>query len=102
MSTPGVSQTYFKTVMLGLDDFGAAVLLNRNNLSISAACGMVRAKTDSELQLHGWQRALLRGIGAGLEFFWPGHCLKAMTNDELRGKGAAAMIQRALTNDMGK
>jgi hypothetical protein len=90
-----IKQTYGKTVAIGLDDFAAATLLNRNDITISAACGLVRRGPGNYefLQLHPWQVSLLSKIGATLEFFWPGHCEGAIANDILRGKAALITLK---------
>lgn len=84
--------SYLKTVALGLDDFAAAILLNRNDLCISAACGLVREKHDVDLALSSWQRMLLSWIGAALDHFWPGHCEKAVVNDRQRAAATWIML----------
>jgi hypothetical protein len=93
--------TYFKTVMLGLDDLGAAILLNRNDLCISAACGLLRAGREQGLQLHGWQKVFLKGVGAALDFFWTGHCEGAIVGDINRANSTLALLKEP-HNDMGK
>jgi hypothetical protein len=85
--------TYFKAVMLGLDDWGAAILLNRNDLSISAACGLVRTAHATGLQLHAWQKVFLTGVGAALDFFWAGHCEGAIVGDINRANSTLALLQ---------
>jgi hypothetical protein len=85
--------TYLKAVMLGLDDLGAAALLNRNDLCISAACGLVREGRDAPLMLHSWQRIFLTGVGAALDFFWAGHCEGAIVGDVNRANSTLALLQ---------
>lgn len=79
--------------MLGLDDFGAAVLLNRNDLCISAACGLVREDHANALQLHAWQRLFLRVVGAALDYFWDGHCEAAIQGDINRANSTLALLK---------
>jgi hypothetical protein len=88
-----MSQTYFKTVMLGLDDLGAAILLNRNDLCISAACGLVRSGRDAALQLHAWQRFFLKVVGASLDYFLPAHCEGSVGGDINRANSTLALLQ---------
>jgi hypothetical protein len=78
--------------MLGLDDFGAAIILNRNDLCISAACGLVRTGRDAGLQLHGWQRTFLRVVGAALDYFFPGHCEGAIKGDIARATSSIQLL----------
>jgi hypothetical protein len=86
------SASYFKTVMLGLDDFWAAVILNRNDMSISAACGLVLEGQDAALKLNHFQHGFCRATGKSLEFFWPGHCAGAIKNDIARADSAKTLL----------
>lgn len=85
--------TYLKAVALAVDDLGAAVLLNRNDLCISAACGLVRTGHASGLQLHRWQTIFLKGVGTALDFFWPGHCEGAIGGDINRANSTIALLK---------
>lgn len=85
--------TYLKAVALGLDDLGAAILLNRNDLSISAACGLVRKSSAQGLTLHTWQTIFLKGVGTALDFFWPGHCEGAIGGDINRANSTIALLK---------
>lgn len=89
--------TYLKTVALGLDDLGAAILLNRNDLCISAACGLVRTGADAPLQLHGWQRVFLRVVGDALDYFFPGHCEGAIGGDIRRASSTLGLLLNKAT-----
>jgi hypothetical protein len=85
--------TYFKSVMLGLDDWGAAILLNRNDLCISAACGLVRTNCAAPLQLHAWQKVFLTVVGAALDYFFPSHCEGAIQGDINRANSTLALLK---------
>lgn len=85
--------SYFKTVALGLDDFGAAVLLNRNDLCISAACGLVLRGQSTGLNIRAWQVTLLTCIGHTLDFFWPGHCAGAIQGDIARANSSLSLLR---------
>ena len=77
-------RTYTHTVLLGIDRLGAAIIYNEPDITISSLCWIVRFGSDAQrnqLKLYGWQSASLRAIGAGLEYFWPGHCARARTGD---------------------
>jgi hypothetical protein len=84
--------TYLTTVALGFDDFAASVILNRNDLCVSAACGLVLSGRDAPLQLHGWQRTFLKVIGHGLDYFWPGHCAGAINGDLTRANSSIQLL----------
>lgn len=87
-------QTYLKTAALGLDDWVAALLLNRNDLCLSAACGLYRRGPGciAPLGLGPRRLAILRVIGNALERFWPGHCEAAIVGDIDRAKRAHALL----------
>lgn len=79
------NKTYSHTLALAVDRFGAALLFNQPDITISSLCWLVRTypatKVLERITLHTWQFALLTGIGAGLERFWPGHCARARDSD---------------------
>lgn len=89
------SVTYFKTVMLGVDDSAAAALLNRNNISISAAAGLVAYCFDAPLKLHPWQRWFLHQIYWALDYFWPRHCEEAVIGDRARALATQQLLEGA-------
>lgn len=74
-------KTYPHTVLIAVDQFAAAVIFNRPDLTVSTMCWMVRSGNDASLKLAGWQRLSLTLIGDGLEKFWPGHCASASQGD---------------------
>lgn len=76
-------KTYSHTLLLALDRFGAALLFNEPDITISSLCWIYRKApvTLCELKLSPWQAAALRVIGNGLERFWPGHCVSARAGD---------------------
>lgn len=94
------SGTYGHDVLIGLDCFGAAVFFGRSDTTISGLCYVVR-QADSgvpgwqqklnSLKLRPWQISVLRRIGNGLEYFWPGHCAEAAKADAERGQSAVAL-----------
>lgn len=81
--------TYFKRFWRGFDRFGAAVIYNIEDVTISSLCWVVlnadtnitAKKALVTLRLAPWQHATLKWIGHGLEFFWPGHCEGARISD---------------------
>ena len=105
-----IKTPYWLTLALAADRLGAAVLFNRPDLTISTLCWMVRthdavqalprntmATPDQRaacaalfyVNPYGWQVALLRGMGAALEWMQPGHCAKARKDD-------LALLQRTV------
>lgn len=89
-----MTQTYLKTASLGLDDCVAALLLNRNDLCISAACGLYRRGPSSiaPLRLAGWQLSILKVVGDVLDYFFPGHCERAIRGDIARARSSLALL----------
>lgn len=93
------SQTYTYTLALAIDRFGAAVLFNEPDITISSLCWIVvTAERHAawpippdqkvafaalrQLTLATWQYRFLRAIGNQfLERFWPGHCARARLTD---------------------
>lgn len=98
-------QSYSHTVAIGLDRFGAALIFNEPDITISSLCWFVLMAHDSSrwslylegdnklnlqklardglatLKLSGWQEVVLYRIGCTLEHFWPGHCRQAIAGD---------------------
>lgn len=95
-------RTYVHTVLVAADQLGAAVLFNRDDITISSLCGLVRrmGRGDKQarnlvylgLALRDWQIGFLRVTGRALERFWPRHCEKAIAADIVRGKTALAIL----------
>lgn len=85
--------TYLKTVALGIDDLGAAILLNRNDLCISAACGLVREGRAASLALHGWKKIFLWAVGATLDRVFPKHCEGAIGGDIRRANSTLKLLE---------
>jgi hypothetical protein len=85
--------SYVKTVALGLDDLLASILLARNDLCISAACGLVLADRDAPLKLNRFQRVTLHAIGAVLDYWFPGHCQGAILGDMARARSSLGVLQ---------
>lgn len=92
---------YWLTLLLALDRFGAALLFNRPDLTISTLCWMVLTVEGSRrnpvsptppllmvawgmlraIDPYPWQCVVLRLIGRGLEWLSPGHCNRARVSD---------------------
>ncbi|MDE2105201.1 MAG: hypothetical protein KGL39_48700 [Patescibacteria group bacterium] len=95
-------RTYLHTVAIGIDDLAAALFLNRNDMTVSTACDLVRKmyggnKVARDLVyltfgFRNWQIVALHRIGAGLERLQPGHCNAARLADIARGRGAAVTL----------
>lgn len=90
-----LSQTYLRTAAVGFDEFVAALLLDRNDLTISSACGLVRRgpAAAAPMQLHEWQVVFLRVVGAALDYFFPGHCEGAIRSDISRANSSLMILR---------
>ena len=83
-----VTRPYWLTLLIALDQWCAAVLFNRPDLTISAMCWAVRTGVDGPLKLSPFQRAVLMRTGNLLEWVNPGHCESARQADLERAKWA--------------
>ena len=95
-------RTYLHTLAVAVDDLGAAVLFNRDDVTISSLCGLYRRSTAGDpraaavlavMGLKGWQTGFLRLVGDGLERILPGHCERAIGADILRGQAMVALLE---------
>lgn len=84
--------TYTHTVLIGLDQLGAAILFNRNDLTISTMCDMVAKGDDASLKLQGWQRAFLKRLGPVLNKIQADHCAQARVGDEGRATSTLSVL----------
>lgn len=90
---------YFQTVMIGLDQLGAAILFNRNDFTISSLCGIVRnAKVRpggiEALKLSPWQRTVLEKLGVALNWVTrKNHCQDAIISDLARSTSTSILLK---------
>lgn len=84
--------TYTHTVLIGLDQLGAALLFNRNDLTISTMCDMVMTGDDASLKLSGWQRAFLKWLGPVLNKIQADHCAGARDGDRDRANSTLIAV----------
>lgn len=85
--------TYSHNVLVGLDMFGAALLFNRDDLTISTMCDMVMKGDDASLKLHGWQRAFLAWLGPVLNKIQADHCGQARLGDIARAESTLKVLK---------
>lgn len=96
-------KTYSHTLVLGLDRFGAAILFNQPDITISSLCWVVREAPFGKiaedalpkLKLYRWQNCALVIIGNALEYFWPGHCEAARLGDLQTGELSRGLLSDA-------
>lgn len=98
------ARTYVHSVLVGLDDFGAAVFFNRNDVTISTLCRIVqlaRAKDAGgewalkQLGLWKWQYVVLAWLGPFLNDLQTNHCEKARLADIQRAKRILTLLDGA-------
>ena len=95
-------RSYVHTVLVAIDQLGAALLFNRDDTTISSLCGLTRRMDRGDkaarnliylrLALRDWQIGFLRTTGRALERFWPGHCEAAIKADIQRGQRVLAIL----------
>lgn len=92
--------TYSRSVCIGIDRFYSALLFNEPDMTISSLCWLVRNRftegVREEVKLYNWQIRVLWHIGAGLEFFFPGHIAVARSND-IKASSRARRVLGAVT-----
>lgn len=96
------ARTYAHTCLVALDMFGASILFNRDDVTISSLCGLVRRMDRHDeiarhlirigLALREWQIGFLRYVGAWLEDISPGHCEAAIKGDINRASRTLAAL----------
>lgn len=75
---------YLHTVAIGFDQLGAAILFNRNDLTISSLSGLVLNNNYTQLNLNKYQIFFLKGIGKSLNLFFKNHTSGAIVADNAR------------------
>lgn len=95
-------RTYVHTVLVAIDQTGAAVLFNRDDITISSLCGLTRRMDKGDkvarnliylgLALRDWQIGFCRITGRALEWLSPGHCEGAIASDIQRGRSALTIL----------
>lgn len=93
--------TYLYTVLLAIDRFGAAILFNRADITISSLCWIylnrtidpITIRSYRTLNLYGWQAGFLGATGTALERISPGHCARARISDIETGQSAMGLLQ---------
>lgn len=101
-------RTYAHTSLIAFDQFCAAMIFNRADITVSSLCWIVLAANGNvksvprsndaanalnSLDLSNWQLELLEAIGERfLELFWPGHCVGAARSDRDRGGSAVSLL----------
>lgn len=80
------NKTYTHTLLIGLDQFAAAVIFNRPDLTISTLCYLVMAGQAWDVKLSRWQIWLLSRLGPALDWIQAGHCKQAKAGDVARAQ----------------
>lgn len=84
--------TYSHTVLIAVDQFAAAVIFNRADLTVSTMCWMVATGNDSSLKLSTWQRWSLVKLGPVLNRIQTNHCALSADGDRLRARSTLAAL----------
>lgn len=86
--------SYALTVLIGLDQLGAAIFFNRNDTTISALAGLALKQEPGVdiLGLSQWQMKTLRVIGRALNKTQKDHCTMAIQGDLARAKSTQTIL----------
>lgn len=99
------SGTYSYRALIGLDRLGAALLFNRNDITISTLCGLVQladsARPDRKrafrlvlsFGLHPVQLWFLRQLSHVLDAIQPNHCQLAIQGDLATSRSVIDMLK---------
>jgi len=97
--------TYSYRVLIGLDRLGAALLFNRNDITISTLCGLVQLADSARPErksafrlvlsfgLHPVQLWLLRQLSYALDKIQPNHCQLAIQGDRATAQSIIDMLK---------
>lgn len=87
--------TYSHNVLIGLDQLGAAIFFNRNDLTISSLCGLVLLddRWIAILKLSSWQVKTLKVLGRVLNWIQANHCPNAILGDQARANFTLMTLQ---------
>jgi hypothetical protein len=85
-------RTYSHTVLIAIDQFAAAIIFNRPDLTVSTMCWMVMTGNDAGLKLSPWQRWILVKLGPLLNKVQTNHCKAARDGDYARAESTLAML----------
>ena len=85
--------TYLQVLLLAIDRFGAAVIYQQLNLTISAMTWMVETGRAGPLKLWKWQAWSLVVIGPWLDKIQPSHREMARANDLKRAQAIVGCLK---------
>lgn len=85
-------KTYSHNLLIALDQFAAAVIFNRPDLTISTMCWMVHNGKCAELKLSAWQHAFLMWLGPLLNKVQTNHMELSRQGDYERAQNTVVML----------
>jgi len=86
--------TYAHSVLIGLDDLGAGVFFNRNDITISSLCRLSQLGQLGPLKLAAWQIVFLKILAPTLDRIQPNHCELARQGDIARAQSMIALLSQ--------
>ncbi len=96
------SKTYSHNVLIALDCLGAALLFNRNDVTISTLCRIVQL-SDAKAAHAAWQLSalglrpcqvtFLRWLGPFLDDLQKNHCAEALQGDVQRANSIKSLLE---------
>lgn len=85
-------KTYSHTLLIALDQLGAAIFFNRPDLTISTLCDLVMTGQAAPLKLALWQLEFLAWLGPKLNRLQKNHCPQARLGDIQRAKSTLTLL----------
>jgi hypothetical protein len=100
-------KTYSHNLLIALDQFGAAVIFNHPDLTISTLCRIVQLADDrvedfparlESLRLSRWQLRFLRWLAPKLDQVQSSHCELSRRGDLQRADSTSKLLRLAAAN----
>lgn len=88
----GFAKTYAHNVLIGLDDLGAVVFFNRNDVSISGLCRLAQKGELDRVKAGPWQIWVLLRLAVMLDWIRANHCEAARLGDIDRAKSTITIL----------
>ena len=78
--------------MISVDEFGAALLFNRADTTISSMCRLAQLGQLDRIKANRWQAWILTHLAPILDWIQADHCAKALAGDIERAKSTIAIL----------
>ncbi len=88
----GFTKTYLHGLLVSIDEFGAAVLFNRIDTTISSLCRLAQLGLLERVKANRWQAWMLTKLAPILDRIRASHCEKARVADIERAQSTIAIL----------